>query len=270
MNSDIKDKSAFVVALLAAALAFITFKSELTNINISLGFYQINFLQILIIFFVILTLSAYFYALDYTRYGFGVKIQNNIIFKWILPLANLLYVAALLFPLIIFVIWLISLIIASINISAMSTSVITFITSFISVIIGAISALLTSKVLTKNIRHRLAEKLEIEGENQFHKAHQLYKNQFYAETILELFKVVELNIRKKFEEKGFITKHLSPIELKWLSAKEKILTDKNLANFDDLRNMRNNAAHQRISFTKENADSAFNIVKNILEEIDKN
>jgi hypothetical protein len=269
MDVENKDKSAFVVALLAAVLAFSSFKDELSNITISLGFYQTSFLLIIIIFFVILTLSTYLYALDYIRYG--TKIQNSIIFKWILPFANFLYLLALLFPLVIFLIWVANVVIQSINLSTMSTDIILTLSSTISVLIGSIVSLVSSKTLTKNIRYQLAEKLEEEGESRFQKAHQLYKNRFYAETILELFKVVESNIRKKLEEIGIVTKNFSPTVLKIFAKKEKILSSQNLAHLDDLRVMRNNAAHhKRISFTRENADSAFKIVEDILKEIDKN
>lgn len=269
MNPEIKDKPTFVVGLLAAVLAFTSFKNELSNIKIDLGFCYLNLLQVAIIFFIILSLSAYFYALDYMRYGYGEKIKNISIFKWILPLANFLYVVALLFPLIILYVWMVSFIITTLHIPIIHIIKITYAINLIGGVAFGIISYLTSQILTKNIRLTLAKKLEEKGSHRFNKARQLYKKGFYAETILELFKVIEINISKKLEEKGYLTQNLGPSSLKLLSQKEKIITDKNISGYDNLKIMRNNCVHKNISFDKKQADLAFDIVESILDEIDK-
>ena len=263
-----KDKSTFVVALLAALLAFTAFKEELSDITILLGTYQINFLNLLIVFFILLASAAYVYALDYSRQG--TRHQNFLLFRWILPFANFLYNAALIYPIIITLILIVNYLISLIKITYLPTEIISIFTSIISVIIGAIGAIVSSKSMTKRNRLQLSEKLEERAQKQLRKAKRLYENEFYSECILELFKVLSLNISGQLEVKGISTKNFSPLLIISLAKKEKIISEESLDNLELAREMRNKVAHADTSFSKSAADFIFKAVKNTLYELEKN
>ncbi len=269
MNTDyVKNKSTFAVALLAAFLAFSPFKDELDEIFILLGLWETSLLKITIIFFILLTLATYMYALNHIRYGYGVKIQSYL--KWILSIANFLYIVALLFPIAIFLIWIISLIINTIEIpKVLVENISIFIAYLIALALGIISGIV-SKKMTKNVRHQFAKLLKEQGEEQLQKASQLYKNGFYSESILEIFKVLELNLRGKLEGIGIYTKNINIYDLIALSLKKAIIMKSDVENIDKLRKWRNRAAHFDVSFTKKDANLALEITKIILDKINKN
>jgi hypothetical protein len=223
-----------------------------------------------IIFVGLLGLSSYFYALNYIRYG--TRFQNKLFFRWLISLANFFYDLALLFPLLTIFIWLADFLVSIIKIPVISPIFAGFpigvVLGSIGAIIISIVAALISKVQSANYREIRARLFNNQAEYELQLAEKLYKNELYSGYIIEIFKSVEMNLRKKLEEKNFDTKNMNVSSLIRLAISEGILSGQYLAGLNDLRVMRNNAAHGDIKFTKEQTDFAHDLVKNILEEMD--
>jgi len=86
---------------------------------------------------------------------------------------------------------------------------------------------------------------------------------------LEIFKVLELNLRGKLEGIGIYTKNINIYDLIALSLKKAIIMKSDVENIDKLRKWRNRAAHFDVSFTKKDANLALEITKIILDKINK-
>jgi len=266
-----KDKSNFVVAFLAAVLALVVFEKNLKLMKVHLGFYEPTLFQIISLFSIFLGLSAYFYALDYIRYG--TKFQNNFLFRLIIPIADFLYVLSMIIPIGILIIW-----IGNIFLNKMSGLIkevknnIYVINSLFSVLIGILGSFF-SLVYTKkriiDLEKELSESFKIARESRLEKANKFYAEKFYSVSILEAFKVLELTLRSRLEEKGFRTKNLKIIDLSNLALKMGLITKNDLSYIKELRAMRNKVAHLDISFSKENADFVFKSVKNILDKLEE-
>jgi len=265
MNADYtKDKPIFVATLLASFLAFIALKDNLSLISISLGFCQTTFLQLFVVFIVLLAVSAYLYALDYIRYGYGPRMQDSIIFKWIIPVANFLYILAMVFPFIVFLAWIINILIKLIKIP--SLEILLIITNSLLTVLTLILAFTQSKIFTKNLRKEYAEKFKKEGEQQLQRTGRLYRNKSYSESVFEAFKVFESFLREKLEKKGIYTKNFKVSDLINSALKENILSPKDISKIDELRNTRNKVSHFKTSFTKQDADFALKAVEEIIQK----
>jgi hypothetical protein len=85
---------------------------------------------------------------------------------------------------------------------------------------------------------------------------------------LECFKVIETHLYKKLFEKDIrVSKHKT-LDLINYSLKHKIITQEDLPAINDIRGMRNSAAHTDTKFTKDNAHFAIEYVKKIIKTND--
>ena len=62
---DNKDKAIVIVGFLAIFLAFSSFKSEFSQIYLSIGESKYSIFNLLVFFIILLTISVYLFALDY-------------------------------------------------------------------------------------------------------------------------------------------------------------------------------------------------------------
>ena len=262
-DQQIKDKAIFVVGLLAAFLAFSTFKEDLIKINFYISGKPFNLLGGILIFILLLTFSVYLYALDYVRYSFG-KYQNFMLFRLIIPLANFFYSAAVLFPVLIFFMWLISIL--PIKNFAQKHEVGILVFDIVGVLIVIVISIFNSISTTRRQKQKDAEEIEALRSNYLQRAFDLFKNSFFGESIMEAFKALDLYLREKLLEKDTLsTKFTNIKDLTNLAIKYKIIDPKSLPALEDLRGMRNQAAHSLKPFTKEQAEFAINTVRSILE-----
>jgi len=263
-NKDIKDKAVFVLGFLAVFIALSPFKQELSKININIGASEkLNLLGAVIIFTVLLIVSVYLYALDYTKYNFP-KHQNSIIFRWIIPLANLFYSLAIWFPLMI-------VLMVLINIGPIKNFIdytkipIIWIDSFLLLILVCIGIY---KAL-KNKDNKDEEKSNLLEESRIrslHKSLALIKKDFYGEALIEVYKAIEQYLKERLlSEKRYTTKYMPMRELLNLAYKNELIDDKDMIMIKDLQNFRNKAVHSFEVISKENAEFGIEVAKKVFE-----
>lgn len=263
-NKDIKDKAVFVLGFLAIFIALSPFKQELSKININIGGSEdFNLLGALVVFTALLIISVYLYALDYTKYNFP-KYQNSIIFRWIIPLANLFYSLAIWFPLMIILMMIINIgpIKTFINYAKVPIIWIDLFLIFILLIIGIYKAL-KNKDNGDEEKSNLLEESRIKS---LYKSLALIKKDFYGEALIEVYKAIEQYIKERLlSEKRYTTKYMPMRELLDLAYKNKLIDTKDMIMIKDLQGLRNKAVHSFKIISKENAEFGIEVAKKVFE-----
>ncbi|MFA6252158.1 MAG: HEPN domain-containing protein [Candidatus Paceibacterota bacterium] len=253
-NINWKDKSIFILGFLAIFVALAPFKDDLSNIKV-LSNPDLTLWNLLLVFIVILVVSIYLYALNYIKYILG-KYQNSIIFKIITALAEFCYLLALLLPIII-VLWILMTKLPYSPISSNNWSIILSIISILTTIFA------TYKIF-KVKKEALLELVEGKRIVYLDNALNLYSNGFYAETIIEIGKVLEIYLKKKLLEKGLTSNYMSLGKLIRFSNDENIINRKYSSRIADIVGMRNSAVHSQKTISKKDADLAIETIKEIL------
>ncbi len=264
-DKQIQDKAFFVVGLLAAFLAFSTFKDDLSKIGLIIGNRIYPLFGIMIFFIILLTISVYLYALDYLRFNFG-KYQNFFLFRWIIPLANFFYSFAMLFPILVIFFWIIGSEPFYGFAKQHEHAVIIF--DGIAGSILAISSFFNAIRLTRRTVREATETIEKLKDSYLERALKLFDNKFYAETVIEAQKTLEEYLKEKLlEEKDLTTKYMGMRQLLDFADKNNIFSDKKyISLIKDLIGIRNKAVHSSDPITKEQAEFALEVVKNTFKD----
>lgn len=262
-NKQVGEKGVFVVALLGSFLALSAFKDELKAIRLIFGSGTVSLLGILIVFGLMLMLSAYLYALDYVRYSFG-KYQNFFIFRTIIPIANFFYSLALIFPIFIFILWIAdSPPFHQFN-NTYRKPVLYF--DIIAGLILIIGGLINSYILSKRKKKEDEQIIEKSKENSLRRAIELLGKDFFGESLVESFKTLEFALRERlFEKQGFDSKFLNMTRLLELSNKNQVIDPKLVPRIKEIQQIRNKFAHEYTQVTQEQAKSAIEVVRKIIE-----
>lgn len=260
-ESQSKDQSIFVVGLLAAFLAFSPFKEELgsiTILNSPKG--PVSLLTLLLIFIIILTLSVYLHALDYQKYNFGVIFQNFFLFKWVSALANFFYSAAVLFPILVLIVLIAQNVIQNPTINDNATAFISIIGAFLNILF-AVSKHTSDR--NNDVQH-LKKKIDIYTEN----ASKLFKDEYYTACIIESYRIFEILLRASLLKRGILTQNTPIHSIERLAQEKNIIPSNELNNFRILKEMRNRAVHLDVSFSKEDAVLAMDIMQKLVKNLD--
>lgn len=265
MNESNKDKAIFSVGLLAALLAFGPFRTDFQQIILfgQPNKPQLSLLGVLLFFTFLLAVSVYLFALDYVKYGFNLKVQNHFIFKAISFLANTTYLVAIFFPLLIVIMAIMS--IPPINAFALKyrNGMLIF-----DVVGGGIYLIFIVWNTIEKIKKTKQEKVlvaENKENDALENATKLFRENYFAESILNSYKVLEFGLIKQLLKEGAIIPPRTPFrEIRNLAIARNVLTEKLKANLDDLAQIRNRAAHENVPITKEQAEFALNVVREAL------
>ncbi len=262
-DKDVKDKAVFIVGFLAIFLTVASFKEELSRIYLAIGEHSYSVFHIFIFFISLLIISVYLFALDYLRYSFG-RYQNFFIFRWIIPLANFFYSAAILFPILVLIFW----IFGSEPIYGFTKQHENILHTFdvIGGILISIVAISNSIFITRKAKKEAAENMEKLRAAYLDRAIKLFNNKFYGEAIVEVYKVLEQALKEKLlKEKDFSTKYIPIKRLIELALKENILDEKSVSLIKDLQAIRNKGVHLSDPITKDDAEFFINAIRKILE-----
>jgi len=271
-----KDKYGFAVALLAAILAFSTFKDGLQSAHVSLVTFHTDLFVIAIWFTALLSISAYFFALDFLR--IGTKYESSKLLSVAVVLADASYFISMLLPIGVVVIWGITeavkacLMIAgllNVEASAAVTSAFNFamglLGGVISVTLGTFYARYRRNV---RLRNKLTA-LKSERYAQLENVERLYKQGFYNSMVIEAYILIKMSIRELLAAQEQPTYGKSTLELAALARKRNLLSKQDEAVIKDLRALRNEAAHRVVSYSEKQANIALKAVRRIFETSSK-
>jgi hypothetical protein len=264
MNELDKLKIGFAIALLAGLFTLGPLVNE-SNFSFLLFTIDIKLTYIYWFFVAILSLSVYFYALTLVK----IEKANNIFQS----LGNWTYAIALLYPPFVITIYLISLL-SNIIAPILKSSSVTFI---IGIILGTMSSIIAS-ILVNKIQVKFkkegdkesAERIKSKEINSLEKSKILYQSEFYDLVIVELWNTVELSFKRVFLQKAIPFSPKSSIQIIDTIRKNKLLPTTLIDELEQLRIHRNKAAHPTddLLISKQLADKALKTTEKILIAID--
>lgn len=262
-DKSVSEKGIFIVGLLAAFLAFSSFKNELSVIYLSINGQDFSLLKLMMFFIVLLTLSVYLYALDYLKYSVG-EYQNLFIFKILIPIGDFVYSLAMIFPVIVALGALLSSgpmenFLSKYNIIALIQN------------LALLSAVLFSWFYSYTISKKKREEIILYlGDNvsaSLYRGLELMDDNYFAEAVLSFQKSLESYLREKLLEKKNLSSDKIPLrELIRLAANNKIINEDILDEVYQLVKIRNIAVHSSEPITREHAEFAFRILDQILDK----
>jgi len=267
----VNDRVTFVVGFIALLLALSPFKDSLDMFKIEFFTHQISLTGVLLIMTGILFLSVYLSAIDYLKYTFNSLLDWKIPFKYTSILADFFYVIAILFPLLVLIFWIIiSAIQAILSLSETDSTIISLVLSVISAIIGAVIANLSLKISKKAKEKFIEESNELEKDSIL-KAQKAFKDGYYEFMLIELNNSIVNQLYKKLAEKVDIRKRfISTINLIEIAFKYQIINSQQKGLLDDLRVLRNNAAHGKLEapISKESAKELLEQTRKFLNDLE--
>lgn len=261
-----KDKIAFVIAFLGVFIALTPFKNTLLGIELDYGFYKTNIYTLLFIPLSLLFLAAYFYALDYTKYGFSL-FDGWRIFKYFELTANTLYLFAILSPVLIIVTYIIIQLFSLIPIKDFRLEFISYFLNIIAIIFTIIISIKTTIRIRKSQREAREETLENSAINVEQEARKLFEEKKWNLSIIESYRLMEIAINKKLLDLGIDAKRIPIIRALDILIKYGVLSRDDFHKINLVRSLRNEAAHSNKEFTLSEVENVFEITNNILPKL---
>lgn len=261
---DLKDRYGFILGFVGLAISLSAFKDELSRIIINLGFIKFPlswyFFAIIIGFVICLYLYTIERVVRNTRFG------NYGIFDYIIKIAFTIFILLLSSPIFLILSILCYQIIHTVG--RLNKNTVSSITSIFSVIIGVMIGYFSSWAARKTIiqkKDKQQEELEYQEIRELEKATRLLNDGYYSQTILETFKVLEIHLFKLLKKMDVrIQRHRFP-DILTMAQKKELISSDDVNIINDIRLMRNSAAHLNAEHTKEQADKAVNFVKKLIQ-----
>jgi len=257
-----KGKYEIILGFVTLVVSLSAFKEELSKIYIDLGFTTITFSQYFLYSVVGFSLCLYLYIIEFTVRE--TRIGHWKIFDNLILLAYAIFVFILLSPLLI---GLNVFVVSSYNYAIEKPNeqrerIIIIILQVINFVF-VVGSLLEGQKIFKKRRETIMEEVETNQILEIETAEKLYKDAYYSQAILEIFKAFESYLQREVLEKN----HRAPkpiYELLSVSQKLGIINGEDQANIKNLLKLRMAAAHKtEIILTRSDAESAIDFVKRI-------
>lgn len=257
-----KIKIGFALALLAALFTLSPMANE-TELFFTMFSMEIKIRILYWIFVLLLAFSVYFYAL--------ALINEEKVHDISQKLGNYIYVMALLFPLLVLSIYIISTI--STFLIGLSNSKLTgqILQLVLYTILGAYASILVQKIATKFRRvedkqiSERSKKVEIQ---LLEKAKKLSQTEMYDLSVIELWKALEMSFERTFSLMALPYDRKNLSKMIDLIKQYKLLPSTLLSELHSIRNIRNKAAHTSDIVSKVEIQNAIKITEKILATID--
>lgn len=264
----LKGKFEIILGFVTLVVSLSAFKEELSLVNIDLGYASLSLAEYLLYSVYGFSVCLYLYTMELIVRE--TKIGSWKIFDLFIWLAYGLFAFILITPI------LICFNILSIKIynhfskdpdKLLSFKNISFVVSLVSQVaigIGTTLAILKERKLRNQLKIEHQEIIELDNANK------LYKDGYFSNSILESFKVLETHLYKKLTDKNHRVPRHSFNDILKLALKENIISGDDLPNINDIRGMRNIAAHTDTVHTEKQAEFALEFIKNLIKRNSNN
>lgn len=268
---NVSDRVSFIIGLFAAILALYPFKEVAQNTTIGFFNWNISIYTLAGFFLTLLFLSAYFYGLNSIRYGLDKLIKLRWL-KFIETLASFLYFLAFIFPILIFLLWVVSIFFNFFILNFKQSQELIFLFSnFISVLLGLLT-FFTANYIFRQKEKQLSEELD--------KMKKYYNDQFqknskgadYKLIILSLFQTLMTTLELVLtKEIGSGIKRMSTSRIIKIAQERGLITQQELNAILDLVVIRNQIAHNLDSFSTSESQIKYleNIILQTIKRIEK-
>jgi len=261
----IRGKYEIILGFVTLVVSLSAFKDELSRVNLNLGYASISLAQYFLYSVYGFSICLYLYIVEHVVRD--LKYGRWKVFDYAIWMAFGLFAFILFTPILLIIN--IGIVNAYSFISKIPLERIgglsQIISTILSVITVIISLLYTKRTLSEAKRVfqiKIAEREVKELEN----ANKLFEDGYYSHSILESFKVLETHFNKELSKQGYrIPRNLKMNEIINLAIKEGIIEEVDISLINDLRGMRNAAAHTDTEHTKEHAKLALDFVITLLK-----
>ena len=123
--------------------------------------------------------------------------------------------------------------------------------------------------MTKMQKIEAIKKIQYHEEKTIKEAEELFKQGFYAASLVEMGKVIEISLQKRLlEEQNIDVKRYNLYQLLNLALKSKLIDSNQVDSINEIRTMRNKAAHLDVNFSNKDAKWALKETNRILGVLD--
>jgi len=262
------EKSIFVISFLALIFTLPNYKDYLETIKISFFSFSLSLYILFLLMGLVLFFSVYFLAIDNLNYcSLNFRKMNRFFHTSLI--ADLLYTTAILvFPAIVFLLYISSSIIAYVksNFHHEAIPLIQLISIMLSILV-----ILRGYKLASDINSEMSEanieKASDSESNSLLKATKAYENGLYDYMFLELSNAIEKSLYAKLARNNLIgnSKHASLFQLMNFAEKEKLLNEEQKTLIKQVGLLRNQIAHGRYEekINKDDAELLLNGIKKL-------
>jgi hypothetical protein len=262
----IKNKYEIIFGFVTIIISLSAFKEELSKINLNLGYTTFSLANYF--FFIVIGLSICLYLYVSENIAQDTKIGKWNLFKYTLNFAYFLFVFILVSPILlatnILIFKIYELIAKNYTDATTTLKAINNVLSVIATITTVISSYLTSKRILSDRKIKKQEEIEEQEIKDLDNATKLFADKYYSHSVLESFKVLETHLYKKITERDIRIQKHNINEIIKVALQEKIIDEKDIPTINDIRGMRNIAAHSDTEYTKHQAEFALNFVRQLL------
>jgi len=262
MNS-LKDRWEIIVGYVALIVSLSAFKDELRALPLNLGFYHTTCADFLFTLILGFLAALHFYLIPF--FLSSTRFANLTVLRWLEQFAYFAFVMLATSPVVLALIvgansaieYLLSL---PPNTQSFAYKAITAgFTSLLSFFSGFLAARYRRQKYS-------AERQNLENQeiHDLESSQKLFDDSYYSQSILEAFKVLELHLRRLINEKDVPFRSTKFQDLLDVALKLKLIHHSDQKRIDDIRQMRNSAAHLNVAFTKEQAAQAISFVRELI------
>jgi hypothetical protein len=260
----IKNKYEIILGFATLVISLSAFKDELAKVTLELGYMTITLADYFLWVVYGLSICLYFYIVE--KIATDTKIGNWKIFTLMLRLAHFFFIFVLSTPLLIILnLPFFKLYEFLTNQLIESNPIVQIILPIVSAAISSIISLLISSRLLREKKRKAKEELEEQEIKELDNATKLYNDGYYSHSVLESYKVLETHLFKILTDKNIRVQRYDQKDLIQFSLKEGIITDADMPSINNIRDMRNIAAHADSDHTKQQALFALNFVRELLK-----
>jgi hypothetical protein len=257
------DRYEFILGFLALIISLSAFKDELQRISFNLGNFSYTLGEYFLIVISGLLLCLYLYIIEKTsrNYSFG----SWRLFSVIITTAEIIFIFLILSPVFLLfthlAFWVYSKALEPPSETLKKVNAILQVIGFVLTLITTIISFIN---YNKRRRERKLKDLEEEEIKDLELSGKLLKDGYYSQSILESFKVLETHLHKKLTAQNIRSFRSQFSELVRLALDRKIISLEDVSIMNDIRGMRNSAAHLDVNFTKEQAELALNFIRELI------
>jgi HEPN domain-containing protein len=258
MTDFTKNKIAFAIALLAALFALSPVTLNLGSTGFSVFQQNIKILYLYYFISLFLTLAVYFY---------GIQFLTERPLRFAQILGDISYAIAIVAPVLYFSVYFVIIITDALSPIIKSDTFQSWIKGLLSAIMGALSVYLSNwfrAILAKREKQSASEQSDKETISFLDRAKKLFDDGHYDLVVVECYKSIEVAAKKALAEKGIVLKGFKSITLIDSAQKAGVIPEDRISLVNEIRILRNQAAHGAKSLSKEDASLVLEATRRVL------